>query len=492
MSRMTLKDLFAEIPVLFMSGNDRAEIQGLAYSSKDVRPGFLFAALKGEKADGNEFVPDALARGAAAVLSERPRPPQLDTNWVHVYDARECLALCAANYYGHPSDRLKVVGVTGTKGKTTVTYILESIVQKAGGVPAVMGTISYRGPGISAEAGRTTPEAPDLQRCLRTFLDRGATHGLLEVSSHALELKRVWGIAFDVAVFTNLSGEHMDYHHSMEDYFEAKKKLFFLDHTKNTAVVNMDDAWGQKLLAELPMRTVSFGFEPAAIVRAAKAVFREDGIRAVIEYPGGKIQVESKLVGRHNLYNILASAAAALSLNIPVKAVEEGIAGLAGVPGRFEPVPNALGLQIIVDYAHTDNALKNLLECVRDMKPQRIILVFGCGGNRDKTKRERMGEVAGRLADWTVITSDNPRQEDPLTIIAAIESGFVKAGSKAYAVQPDRRAAIREALAQARKGDYILIAGKGHETTQIFKDGPPVPFDDVAVVREILGEKGAS
>jgi len=284
----------------------------------------------------------------------------------------------------------------------------------------------------------------------------------------------------------------MDYHHSMEDYFEAKKKLFFLDHEKNTAVVNMDDAWGQKLLAELPMRTVSFGFEPAAIVRAAKAVFREDGIRAVIEYPGGKIQAESKLVGRHNLYNILASAAAALSLNIPVKAVEEGIAGLAGVPGRFEPVPNALGLQIIVDYAHTDNALKNLLECVRDMKPQRIILVFGCGGNRDTTKRERMGEVAGRLADWTVITSDNSRQEDPLAIIAAIESGFVKAGSKAYAVQPDRRAAIREALAQARKGDYILIAGKGHETTQIFKDGPPVPFDDVAVVREILGEKGAS
>ena len=491
MTPMSLKDLFADVPILFLSGDDRTEIRGIAYASRDVRPGYLFAALKGLKADGNEFVADAAARGAVAVLSERPRPPQVGLNWVHVQDARECLALSAANFFGRPSDRQKVVGVTGTKGKTTVTYVLEEIIRAAGGQPAVLGTVSYRGPGLSVEAGRTTPEAPDLQRYLRTVLDGGGTHTLIEVSSHALELKRVWGVSFDVVVFTNLSGEHMDYHASMEDYFEAKKKLFFLDHKKNTAVVNMDDPWGRKLLAELPMRTVSFGFEPAAIVRAVKAVFREDGIRAGVEYPGGKLQVESRLVGRHNLYNILVAAAAGLSLNLPAKAIEDGIAGLSEVPGRFERVPNALGFQVIVDYAHTDNALQNLLECVRAMKPRRIILVFGCGGNRDTTKRERMGEVAGRLADWTIITSDNPRQEDPLAIIAAIESGFVRAGSKAYAVQPDRRSAIRDALDQARKGDYVLIAGKGHETSQIIKD-EKVPFDDVAVVREILGEKGAA
>jgi UDP-N-acetylmuramoyl-L-alanyl-D-glutamate--2,6-diaminopimelate ligase len=485
---MTLKDLLADVPVLFLSGDERTEIRGVAYASKDVGPGYLFAALKGLKADGNDFVADAAARGAAAVLSERPRPGQAGPAWVHVQDAREALALCAANFHGHPSERQKVVGVTGTKGKTTVTYILEEIVRAAGGRPAVLGTVSYRGPGLEVEAGRTTPEAPDLQRYLRTFLDNGGTHTLIEVSSHSLDLKRVWGVSFDVVVFTNLSGEHLDYHASMEDYFEAKKKLFFLDHKKNTAVVNMDDPWGRKLLAELPMRTVSFGLEPAAIVRAVKPVFREDGIRAGIDYPGGTLRAESRLVGRHNLYNIMAAAAAALSLNIPAKAVEDGIAGLAGVPGRFERVPNGLGIQVIVDYAHTDNALQNLLEAVRAMKPRRILLVFGCGGNRDATKRERMGEVAGRLADWTVITSDNPRQEDPLAIIAAIEAGFARAASKAYAVQPDRRTAIRDALIQAQKGDYVLIAGKGHETVQIFKDGT-VPFDDVAVAREVLAAR---
>lgn len=486
---MTLKDLLADVPVLFLSGDDRVEVSGIAYASRDVRPGALFAALKGLKADGNDFVADAVARGAAAVLSERAQPSAAGPSWVHVHDAREALALCAANFYGHPSDRQKVVGVTGTKGKTTVTYILEEIVRAAGGRPAVLGTVSYRGPGLSVEAGRTTPEAPDLQRYLRTFLDGGGTHTLIEVSSHSLELKRVWGVSFDVVVFTNLSGEHMDYHASMEDYFEAKKKLFFLNHKKNTAVVNMDDPWGRKLLAELPMRTVSYGFEPAAIVRAVKPVYREDGIRAGVEYPGGTLRIESRLVGRHNLYNILAAAASALSLNLPARAVEDGIAGLAGVPGRFERVPHAGGFQVIVDYAHTDNALQNLLECVRAMKPRRIILVFGCGGNRDTTKRERMGEVAGRLADWTVITSDNPRQEDPLAIIAAIEAGFRRAGSAAYTVQPDRRSAIREALRQAVPGDYVLIAGKGHETTQTFKD-ETVPFDDVAVAREILGSGG--
>jgi len=490
---MKLKDVLRDIPLLHLSGNDQEEIQGLAYSSKAVQPGFLFAALRGEKKDGNDFVEEALSRGAAAILSEKPRPQNFLATWIHVSDAREALALCSASFYSHPSRMMKVVGITGTKGKTTITYLLEDILKKANFVPGVIGTISYRGPEIMVQATRTTPEAPDLQKIMMEMVLRGVTHCLIEVSSHALDLKRVWGISFDIALFTNLSGEHQDYHKSMETYFEAKRKLFFManNNKKRVAVVNADDPWGKKLISELPLSTISYGLEPASIVRAERYRLNSSGLEVTINYPGGRTTIASPLLGKHNLYNVLASVATALALNIPFQTIKEGIFSLAGVPGRFEKIENSLGLHIFVDYAHTDDALRNLLESVRELKPARILLVFGAGGDRDKAKRERMGEVAGRLADWTFLTSDNPRFEDPSAIISNIEIGLKKTGTKNYRIQSDRKRAIEEALSLAKKGDYILVAGKGHETYQTIRD-QNIPFNDAEVIREILKKMKAA
>jgi len=487
---VTLRDVLRDIPVLAGAAPGTEEITGIAYNSKSVKPGFLFAALRGAAQNGMDFVAEAEANGAAAVLSEWPKPPSSGAAWVQVADAREALALAAANFFGHPSARMKVVGVTGTKGKTTTTYLIEAILRASGAAAGVIGTIEYRRPGWRVPAPRTTPEAPDLQALLRDMLDAGVTHCVMEVSSHALEQKRVWGVSYDVAVFTNLSGEHLDYHPSMESYFEAKKKLFALNHKKRAAVVNLDDPWGEKLVAELPMKTVTFGLAPAAIVRAVKPVLSPDGIEVQVTYPGGTMKLRSSLVGRHNLSNLLAATAAALALNVAPSDVIKGAAALAGVPGRFERVPNGRGLHVVVDYAHTDNALEHVLMTAREFKPRRVIVVFGAGGDRDRAKRERMGRVAARLADWTVLTSDNPRSEDPMAIIAAIEAGFAKEAVRTYEIEPDRRKAIARALATANKGDVVIIAGKGHEDYQIFKDRT-VHFSDSEVAREILGAKEA-
>jgi UDP-N-acetylmuramoyl-L-alanyl-D-glutamate--2,6-diaminopimelate ligase len=472
-----------------LNGNEDEEIQGIAYSSKSVKPGDMFAALKGVKKDGFEFVGEALNNGAAVILSDQPKPENLAKAWIQVSDTREALAQCSANFYSHPSQKMKVVGITGTKGKTTITYLLEEILNKTQFVPGIIGTISYKGPGMNLTARLTTPEAPDLQRLLSEMLAKGATHCVMEVSSHALELKRVVGIGFDVVVFANLSGDHLDYHQSMDRYFEAKKKLFFLNHKKRMAVVNRDDPWGQKLIAQLPAGAITFGIEPGAMVAAENINLTEKGIETLVKYPSGQLTLSSPLLGKPNLYNILASIAVALTLNLPVSAIKEGIASLKGIPGRFEKIDNSLGLHVFVDYAHTDDALKNLLETVRGFNPRRIILVFGAGGDRDKTKRPRMGEAAGRLADWTIITSDNPRSEDPLAIISDIEAGIKKTGTQNYQIIPDRREAIEQALSLGTEGDYILVAGKGHEDYQIIKD-QILHFDDAEVIQEILQKKG--
>lgn len=483
---MKLKDLLAGVSLIDISKNEEEEIQGIAYSSKNVQPGFLFAALKGEKKDGSEFVEEALLKGAVVILSEKPKPLDFTKNWVHVRDAREALALCSANFYSHPSQNMKVIGITGTKGKTTTTYLLEEILKKSEYTPGVIGTVSYRGPKINIPAQRTTPEALDLQRMMREMLDKGVTHCLIEVSSHALELKRVLGIGFDVAIFSNLSGEHLDYHLTMERYFEAKKKLFFLNRKKRIAVINQDDPWGKKLISQLP-GVITYGLEASAIVRGEKFELKEKGIELEVKYPEGQFTVTSPLLGKPNLYNVLASIATALTLNIPIPAIKDGITALKSIPGRFEKIKNSSGLHIFVDYAHTDDALRNLLETVKELDPRRIILVFGAGGDRDKTKRERMGEVAGRMADWTILTNDNPRSEDPLTIISAVEKGIKKAGAKNYTILPDRREAIEHALSMGKKGDYILVAGKGHENYQIIGDNI-FPFDDAEVIKEILNK----
>jgi UDP-N-acetylmuramoyl-L-alanyl-D-glutamate--2,6-diaminopimelate ligase len=486
---MRLTDMLNGVPLLSLNGNKARDIQGIAYSSKNVQSGFMFTALKGMKTNGYEFVEEALVNGATAVLSDREKPKNFTKTWIQVSDIREALALCSANFYSHPSQKMKVIGITGTKGKTTTTYLLEEILKKSRLSPGVIGTISYRGPGMNITAERTTPEAPDLQRILFEMLEHGVTHCFMEVSSHALDLKRVTGIGFDVVVFVNLSGDHLDYHQTMEKYFEAKKKLFFLDHKKGIAVVNGDDLWGKKLTSQLSAGTITYGLEPGATVRGKDFKLDEKGIQASVDYQESQLSISSPLLGKPNLYNILASVAVALTLNLSISGIKEGIASLKGVPGRFEKIENSLGLQIFVDYAHTDDALKNLLETVRELNPKRTILVFGAGGDRDKTKRPRMGEAAGNLADWAIITSDNPRSEDPLAIISDIEKGIKKTGTQNYQIIPDRRAAIEQALSMAENGDYILVAGKGHEDYQIIKDKIS-HFDDAEIIREILKEKG--
>jgi UDP-N-acetylmuramoyl-L-alanyl-D-glutamate--2,6-diaminopimelate ligase len=481
---MRLKEVLAGLPAVRLMGSEECEILDIAYASQAVRPGSLFAALKGVHADGYDFIPEALDNGAAAVLSERAQSPACHVPWIQVEDAREALALCAANFFHHPSRSLKVLGITGTKGKTTVAYLLESILKAAGFHPGLLGTISYRGPGLSASASRTTPEAPDLQRMMRILVDNGASHCVMEVSSHALHLKRPVGTDFDVTVFTNLSGDHLDYHATMEEYFQAKSRLFVLG-PRNAAVVNTDDPWGKKLISRLSIGGTTYGINPPAMVRSEDYRFRVDGIRATVRSPAGRFPLESVLLGKPNLYNILAASAAALTLNIPVPSIQQGVISLQGVPGRFEKIANTRGLHIFVDYAHTDDALHNLLTTARELSRERVIVVFGAGGDRDRSKRPRMGAAAGALADWTIVTSDNPRTENPEAIMAEIVEGIRQTGRDNFEVEADRRTAIKKALNKARKGDYILIAGKGHEDYQILNDRV-IHFDDAEVIRELL------
>jgi UDP-N-acetylmuramoyl-L-alanyl-D-glutamate--2,6-diaminopimelate ligase len=484
--KMKLKDVLAGVPDCEIIGDEKVEIRGISYTSKKIQNGFLFAALRGERTHGIRHIQEALLKGAKTFLSEESVPQNFPETWVKAPDAREALALCSANFYSHPSKRMKIVGITGTKGKTTLTYLLEAILKSSRCIPGVIGTISYRFLDKEIPPERTTPEAPDLQRMLAEMAEDGATHCLIEVSSHALEMKRVAGIEFDVVVFTNLSGEHLDYHQSMENYFQAKKKLFlFNQNKKRMAVINTDDSWGKKLISEVPLGVIPYGREYSAIIRGEKFKLSEEGAQLSVKFPGGTLPLRSPLLGKPNLYNILAAVSVALTLNIPHLAIKEGIASLKGVPGRFEKIKNSLGLHIFVDYAHTDDALRNLLETVLDQSANRIILVFGAGGDRDKTKRERMGRVAGALADWTILTSDNPRSEDPQAIIFDIEKGIKKTGENKYEIQPDRRKAIDKALALGKKGDYILVAGKGHEDYQIIGD-KVLPFKDAEVIRESL------
>ena len=468
------------------SGNLDTEILGLAYDSRKVSPGFLFAAIRGTRTDGNRFLPQAIANGAAGIVSSAPPLESLAMPWIQVDDERAALAILAANFYQHPTEELHLVGVTGTNGKTTTTYLVESILQEAGHTAAVLGTIEYRGPGFDYAAERTTPEAPDLERLFRQVVDAGWRYAVMEVSSHAIEMKRVMGLQFEIAVFTNLSRDHLDFHGDMESYFEAKKKLFTgLTGVKpKLMVLNMDDPRYESLRAIDPPRVITYGMQPAAEICPSHYHFGWDGTDATYKTPLGELEVHTSLMGKPNLYNIGASIGVAVGLDIPSGAVQSGLQRLRNVPGRFELVSAGQLFRVIVDYAHTDDALEKVLRSAREITSGRVIVVFGCGGERDRTKRPVMGEVATRESDYAVVTSDNPRGEDAMEIIREIEGGMKGAR---YRVVADRREAIRTALGEAQKGDTVVIAGKGHETYQTIGDRS-YAFDDRVVARELLDE----
>ncbi len=487
---MKIGELFPQMADFAIGANADLEVSGLAYDSRRVDPGYLFFAIEGEKADGHKFISSALERGAVAIISEREAPPALAARWVRVPKIRRALAEAARAYYRRPDTRLKLVGVTGTNGKTTTIYLLESILRAAGFSAGLFGTIEYRFGGRVIEAGNTTPESLDLISYFAQLVEAGGKYAVMEVSSHALAQERVWGFPFGAAVFTNLTRDHLDYHRDFENYFAAKRRLFegLGVPPPELAVINLDDSWGARLLDVPSARRITYGLDSDAQVTMKQVQTSNNGLTATVLTSAGKISIRSSLLGRVNLMNILAASATAWGLGIPPEAIEAGVAALTVVPGRFERVDEGQPFLVLVDYAHTDDALRNVLSTARELSSNRLIVVFGCGGDRDRTKRPLMGEVAGSLSDLAVLTSDNPRSEDPLRIMSDAQVGLEKS-RKPYFSAVDREVAIRKALENAREGDVVVLAGKGHETYQVLKDRT-IPFDERVVARKILRELG--
>jgi UDP-N-acetylmuramoyl-L-alanyl-D-glutamate--2,6-diaminopimelate ligase len=477
-----------------------APATGIVHDSRQAAPGVVFVAVHGQHADGNAFTPQAVSRGAAVVISEDAAPGGVRAPWVQVPDARLALALLADRFFGHPSGDLSVIGITGTNGKTTTAYLLRAAFEGAGHRCGLMGTVAYSLGDEEREATRTTPEAPAMQAMLREMADRGCRAAVMEVSSHALALRRVDGTRFAAAVFTNLTRDHLDFHRDMEAYAAAKRRLFEMLPEGAPGIVNADDPRGAMFIeaARLP---VTYGVRRPADVSPGPLALTLNGLRFEVRTPAGAVQIASPLVGRPNAYNVLAAVATGIALGLPPHAIETGIASLVGVPGRFEVVSEAEdGVTVVVDYAHTDDALKNLLETVRGLAPSgRVITVFGCGGDRDRTKRPLMGAVAGRMSDIVIVTSDNPRSENPAAIIDEVMRGMpqpsertVQSGTERRLVRGpdalsivDRRAAIERAIDLAEAGDLVILAGKGHEKVQVIGERS-YRFDDVEVAREAL------
>jgi UDP-N-acetylmuramoyl-L-alanyl-D-glutamate--2,6-diaminopimelate ligase len=484
------------------AGRQSAPVAGVAHDSRGVSPGMVFVAIRGHRTDGTKFAADAAARGAAAIVAETAAPAGISIPWLRTTDARLALAELAALFYGRPSDELTVVGVTGTNGKTTTTYLLASVFDAAGMPCGRIGTVTFRvGSGVGGErdASHTTPEASEIQRLLREMADQGCRACAMEVSSHALVLHRVANMRFAAAIFTNLTRDHLDFHGDMAQYFAAKRRLFEMLPSGAPAVVNVDDPRGVELAGSLP-RVLTFAIDRAADVRATSVQSSLEGLAFTVETSRRAMDIRSPLVGRPNVYNILGVVAAAVALDLPARAIEEGVARLERVPGRFQIVSASTDdVRVVVDYAHTDDALKNLLETARPLTTGRLITVFGCGGDRDRTKRPLMGAVAGRLSDFVVLTSDNPRSEDPDRIIDEIklglapapEPGAPKRHTTPFVTIPDRRLAIEHAIRSAKAGDLVIIAGKGHEKYQVIGDRT-LAFDDVEAARTALGQRRAA
>jgi len=509
---MELKKLLEGVEVKKIAGEGRKEIKGIAYHSRQVEKDFLFAAIRGVEADGHQFVDEAIEKGAAALVLEQEREVS-NRIMVLVPDSRRALAKISSNFYGEPSSRVSLIGITGTNGKTTTTYLLESIFKKAGWNAGVIGTINYRFGQKTTPAPNTTPESLDLQRILWEMVSEGTSHVIMEVSSHGLDLDRVFGCQFDGVVFTNLTSEHLDYHKTLKQYFESKKKLFS-DHLvksrkeRRFAVTNHDDPRGEEMVKGIDLPVIRYGLTPSCDVTADRVTSSFEGLFCRIKTPKGDLSIHSKLAGNFNLYNILAAMAVGTAMEIPLETLKEGVEGLEGVSGRFEKVENKRGIHVIIDYAHTHDALKRVLLGLKNILEDgtqnsgKMITVFGCGGDRDRTKRPLMGEVAGRYSDLAILTSDNPRTEDPLAIMEEVEKGLKSVRLKewdqdelkswrsrrGYLRVPDRREAIRTAIRLALPSDTVLIAGKGHEDYQIVGK-KKFPFDDRIEAKKALEER---
>ncbi len=485
---MNLETVLQSIETLEIKGLVDIDIESIAYDSRRVLPAGLFIAIRGHKADGAQYITEALSNGAVAVVSENNLDIGTGAAHIQVRCARRALAEIANAFYGDLSRQMKIVGVTGTNGKTTTAYMIRDLLRDGGFQPGLLGTVAYEIGDRTLPAARTTPEAPDIHDLFRQMREVGCDSAVMEVSSHAIALQRIHGIAFGISVFTNLTQDHLDYHKDMDSYFDVKSRLFhaYGNEDGHSVVINIDDPWGRKLLdGKISTEdVVTYGFDEQAVVRATDAEMDVDGTCFLVSSPWGKARICLNLLGRFNISNALAALAVGGLCGIDIERMAKSLENIQTIPGRLESVPNRRNKRVFVDYAHTDDALRNVLITLREICKGKLIVVFGCGGNRDRGKRKLMGQVAASLADYSIITSDNPRQEDPGAIVGDIIEGFT--GEDSFEVVLERRDAIEKGIQKTGRKDILLVAGKGHETCQELK-GTIIPFDDRETVREILG-----
>jgi len=458
------------------------EVKGVSCNSKQVSANFVFVAINGAKDNGNKFIDEAIKRGAKLIISQAKDHRSKTRDFLVVKDARKALGKLANEFYGRPSRRIKVIGVTGTNGKTTITYLIEAILKKAKFNPAVIGTINYRFNDKIITSKNTTPGPLDIQSMLSQMLKYRVTHCIMEVSSHALDQDRAEGINFHSAIFTNLTQDHLDYHKTINNYFKSKLKLFKNLSSNAYAIINNDDSYSSKIKKATLAKVITYGIKRKAQIMAEEISFNSAETVFVLVTPKARIKLKTKLIGLHNVYNVLAAASWAWAADLKMNTIKSALEEFSSVPGRLERVGQSGNFSIFVDYAHTEDALKNILQALRPIAEKKIIVVFGCGGERDKGKRPKMGNIVSRLADYAIITSDNPRSEDPRDIIEDIKRGIERDN---YCVVPERLQAINKSLLMAQKGDIVVVAGKGHENYQVLKD-KIVHFDDRQVIKECL------
>jgi len=495
---MNLNEILCGIDSEIISGSKMKEIEGISLDSRKVDQNYMFVAIKGERTDGHNHIQDAVIRGARTVVCESlPNIKDERTTYIKVTDTSLALARIAANFYDNPSDYLYLAGITGTNGKTTLTYLLESLWKKQGKITGLIGTIENRYAGVTDNSIMTTPDSIELTMLLDKMRRSGVDNVTMEVSSHAIDRKRVYGCNFDTAVFTNITQDHLDYHKTFDNYFKTKKKFFteLLEHStkkKKTAVINIDDRYGRVIASEISSDIITYSTENnKAEVFSSEIELLQNGIQALVHTPYGNIKLRSSLVGRHNLYNLLAAVSVCISQDFDLGSLEEFLSERTIIPGRLERIQNNAGMNVLVDYAHTPDALENVLSTLRAITKGRLIVVFGCGGDRDRGKRPKMGKIAYQMSDLAIITSDNPRTENPEDIIKDIIQGIDKTLEREYLAVENREQAIEKAIGIAKKEDVVLIAGKGHEDYQIIGTNK-IHFDDREIAKQYLIERERS